>query len=259
MASVFQILLRAHIGAGAVALLLFWIPAIAPKGGKVHIRAGLFYAVCMSIVVLTALTMSGLTFAAPLTIRGIAPPPTPAGLALFLRNQRIFATFLGYLGTLTLAAGWQGISAIQTKKEPRKMRNPFALALNALVILGGFVVLFLGIRYGHGPLIGMSPIGPLVGVGNLKYLLRGPQSRMHWWYAHLSSMLATGIAGYTAFIVIGGAHLLPSLARTQFFTIFWVLPSLVGVPTIFATVAYYRRKFHETGHGGDLPQAQISV
>jgi hypothetical protein len=103
----------------------------------------------------------------------------------------------------------------------------------------------------------MSPIGPLIGVGNLRYLLRGPQSRMRWWYAHLSSMLATGIAGYTAFVVIGGAHLFPFLARTQFSTIFWVLPSIIGVPAIFATVSYYRRKFHEVARGSNQPQLQV--
>jgi uncharacterized membrane protein len=149
VSNVFQVFLRAHIGAGAVALLLFWIPAFAPKGGKVHIRAGWVYVVCMSIVVLTALTLSGLTFAAPLTIRGIAPP-SPAGLARFLRNQRVFATFLAYLAGLTLAAGWQGIWAIETKQEPRKMRTPFSLALNTLIILGGFVVLFLGFAMAAG-------------------------------------------------------------------------------------------------------------
>ncbi len=65
------------------------------------------------------------------------------------------------------------------------MRTPFSLALNVVVILAGFTVLVLGIVYRSGPLIGLSPIGPLIGAGNLRYLLRGPQSRMHWWYEHL--------------------------------------------------------------------------
>jgi hypothetical protein len=93
----------------------------------------------------------------------------------------------------------------------------------------------------------------------LRYLLRGPQSRMHWWYEHLSSMLATGIAGYTAFLVFGGARLLPSVAHSQLYTIFWVLPSLIGVPAIFRTVAHYQRKFNETGRssGVSSPQEQL--
>jgi hypothetical protein len=128
-----------------------------------------------------------------------------------------------------------------------------------LVFLAGLTVLVLGIKYRSGPLIALSPIGPFIAAGNLRYLLRGPQSRMHWWYEHLSSMIATAIAGYTAFLVFGAARLLPSVARSQLYTIFWVLPALIGVPVIFRTVAYYQRKFHETdlASGVSSPHVQL--
>jgi len=259
MANLFQLLRWAHIAAGGIALILFWIPAIAPKGGKIHIRAGWFYVGCMSVVVLTAFAMSGLAFTIPLAIRGIARPLSPAELADFLRNQRIVATFLAYLAGVTLAAGWQGIWATKTKREPKTMRTPFSLALNALIILGGLTVLVLGIKYHSGPLIGLSPIGPLIGARNLKYLLSGPQTRMHWWYVHLGSMIGTGIAGYTAFIVFGAARLLPSVAQNQLYTIFWVLPTIIGVTAISATIAFYRRKFHETGRNSKMPPSSMEA
>jgi hypothetical protein len=212
----------------------------------------------MSVVVVTAFAMSGLAFTIPLAVRRIARPLSPAELSDFLRVQRVFATFLAYLAGITLASGWQGIWAAETKREPKAMCTPFALALNAVVFLAGLTVLVLGIRYRSGPLIGLSPIGPLIGVGNLSYLLRGPKSRMHWWYEHLGSMIGTGIAGYTAFLVFGGSRLFPSVARSQLYTLFWVLPSLIGVPVIFMTVAYYQRKFNETSRAsrGSSPQVQ---
>lgn len=253
MANLFQWLRWTHVGAGGLALILFWIPAIAPKGGRTHIRAGWFYVACMSVVVVTALAMSGLAFTIPLAVRRIARPLSIAELADFLRGQRLSATFLAYLAGLTLAAGWQGIWAVETKREPKAMRTPFTLALNVVVLVAGLTVLVLGIKYGSGPLIALSPIGPFIAAGNLRYLLRGPQSRMHWWYEHLSSMLATGIAGYTAFLVFGGGRLFPSVARSQLYTIFWVLPALIGVPAIFMTVAYYQRKFKETGRASGVP------
>jgi len=52
-----------------------------------------------------------------------------------------------------------------------------------------------------------------------------------------------GIAGYTAFLVFGAARLLPLFAPKQLFALFWILPSLIGVPAVFMTVAYYQRKF----------------
>ncbi len=259
MANLFQWLRWGHVAAGGLALILFWIPAIARKGGRTHIRAGWFYVACMSVVVVTALAMSGLAFTIPLSIRRIARPLSPAELSDFLRGQRLSATFLAYLAGLTLAAGWQGIWAVETKREPKAMRTPFSLALNVLVFLAGLMVLLLGIKYRSGPLIALSPIGPFLAAGNLRYLLRGPQSRMHWWYEHLSSMLATAIAGYTAFLVFGGARLFPSVTRSQLYTIFWVLPALIGVPVIFRTVAYYQRKFHETGRASGVSSPHVQL
>jgi hypothetical protein len=259
MANLFQSLRWVHIAAGSIALILFWIPAIAPKGGRTHIRAGWVYVVCMSVVVVTAFAMSGLAFTIPLAIRGITQPLSPAALSDFLRGQRIFATFLAYLAGVTLAAGWQGIWATETKREPKTMRTPFSLTFNVVVLLGGLTVLVLGIKYRSGPLIGLSPIGPLIGAGNLRYILQGPQTRMHWWYEHLGSMIGTAIAAYTAFLVFGGARLFPSVARSQLYTIFWVLPTLIGVPVIFATVAYYRRKFHETGGASGVPSPGMQM
>ena len=212
----------------------------------------------MSVVVVTALAMSGLAFTIPLAVRRIARPLSTTELSNFLRGQRISATFLAYLAGVTLAAGWQGIWAVETRRDPKTMRTPFSLALNVMVLLGGLTVLVLGFKYHSGPLLALSPIGPFIAAGNLRYLLRGPQSRMHWWYEHLSSMFATGIAGYTAFLVFGGARLLPSVARSQLYTIFWVLPALIGVPVIFMTVAYYQRKFNETGRiSGASPHVQL--
>ena len=258
MANLLQWLRWMHVGAGGLALILFWIPAIAPKGGRTHIRAGWFDVACMSVVVATALAMSGIAFTIPLAVRRNARPLSTAELSGFLRGQRISATFLAYLAGLTLAAGWQGIWAVETKRDPKAMRTPFSLALNVMVLLAGLTVLVLGIKYHSGPLTALSPIGPFIAVGNLRYLLRGPQSPMHWWYEHLSSMLATAIAGYTAFLVFGAARLLPSIARSQLYTIFWVLPVLIGVPVIFMTVAYYQRKFNETGRiSGASPHVQL--
>lgn len=259
MANLFQSLRWMHIAAGGLALILFWIPAIARKGGKTHVRAGWFYVACMSVVVVTALAMSGMAFTMPLSVRRITQTLSPAELANFLRGQRLSATFLAYLAGVTLASGWQGIWALRTKREPKAMRTAFGVALNVAVLLAGLTVLVLGIKYGSGPLIGLSPIGPLIASGNLRYMLRGPQSRMHWWYEHLSSMIATGIAGYTAFIVFGGARLLPSVARSQLYTIFWILPTLIGVPVIFLTVAYYQRKFKETGGASGVSSPRVQL
>jgi len=240
-------------------MLAVQIAAIARKGGRTHIRAGWFYVACVSVVVVTAFAMSGLAFTIPLAVRRIARPLSAAELADFLRGQLVAATFLAYAAGVTLAAGWQGIWTVETKREPKAMRTAFSPALNAAVLLGGLTVFVLGFKYRSRPLIALSPLGPLIGGGNLCSLPRGPQSRMHWWYKHPSSMIGKGIAGYTAFLVFGGARLFPSVARSQLYTIFCVLPTLIGVPVIFMTVAYYQRKFHESGRASDVSSPQVQL
>src|ERR1700689_1572169 len=69
MAGLFLSLRWAHVVAGSMALMLFRIPVIAPKGGRAHVRAGWIYVFCMSVVVVTAFVMSALAFSVPLAIR----------------------------------------------------------------------------------------------------------------------------------------------------------------------------------------------
>jgi hypothetical protein len=259
MFELFQSLRWTHIAFGSIALTLFWIPVAASKGGRLHVRVGWAYAACMSVVVLTAFAMSGLAFTFPFRVRNLTHVLSATETAQFIRNSRSVAFFLAYLGGVTLASGWQGIGVLRTRRNPRSFRNPFTFGLNIAVVLAAAGSLALGILERGTVFIAMSSVGFLVGGGNLAYLLREPQSKMHWWYEHLSSMIATAIAGYTAFIVFGGAHLLPGLARTQLYVLFWLLPVGIGVPAITFTVAYYKRKFHEDGVANRLDQAQAKT
>jgi len=255
MFELFQGLRWTHIAFGSIALLVFWIPLAAGKGGRLHVRVGWAYVVCMSVVVGTALVMSGLAFTFPLRVRHFAHPLSAEETARFIRTSRDFGFFLAYLAGLTLAAGWQGIGVLRTRRNPKSLRNPFTFGVNIIVMLAALGSLVLGIVERNSVLIGMSSVGFVVGGGNLAYLLREPRTKMHWWYEHLSSMITTAIAGYTAFLVFGGARLFPTLARTQLYVVMWLLPTAIGVPAIILTVGYYKRKFHENGGAPKLGQA----
>jgi len=259
MLELFQGLRWVHIAVGSMALLAFWIPAFAKKGGRVHVNAGWFYVICMSVVVATAFSLSGMAFAAPLRVRQFDHMLSAEQAARFVRDSRMFAFFLAYLAALTLAAGWQGVRVVQARKEPATLRTPFALALNAAVVLAALGSLLLGWQHHNSVLMAMSPVGFLVSGGNLSYLLRAPQTKMHWWYEHLGSMIGTGIAGYTAFLVFGARQLFPTLARTQFYAVFWVAPTIIGLAAIFLTVAYYKRKFHEDGSAAKPSNTQMKA
>lgn len=259
MFELFQSLRWTHIAFGSIALILFWIPVAARKGGRLHVKIGWTYAVCMSVVVLTAFVLSGLAFAFPLRVRHLAQALSAEETAQFIRKSRDAAFFLAYLAGVTFAAGWQGIGVLRTRRDPRLLRNPFTFGLNFAVVLAAAGSLALGILGRSSVFVGMSTVGFAVGGGNLAYLARKPQTKMHWWYEHLNSMITTAIAGYTAFIVFGGARLFPALARMQIYVVFWLLPTAIGVPAIIFTVAYYKRKFHEDGPENKVGQVQANT
>lgn len=259
MVELFRDLRWIHIAAGTVALIVFWIPISLSKGGRGHIRAGWVYVASMAVIVVTAFLMSGLSFAAPLSVRTFTHALSAEEAASVVHTSRLFAIFLAYLAAVTLAAGWQGVWVLRTRNSPKSFRTPFNVALNALVVLFAVGVLTMGLMLRYAPFIALSPVGLIVSGGNLSYLLRGPQSRMHWWYEHLSSMIATGIAGYTAFIVFGGSRLFPGVSSSPYYAIFWILPTMIGSPAIALTVRHYKKKFQETGKRRSTPHTVEGV
>ena len=67
--------------------------------------------------------------------------------------------------------------------------------------------------------------------------VRKPTEKMFWWYTHLGNFIGSYIAAWSAFSVTVVAGL------TGPPVILWVWPTLVGVPAIVATTAYYKRRF----------------
>ena len=89
----------------------------------------------------------------------------------------------------------------------------------------------------------LSPIGLLIGRGNLRYARRPAASHMSWWYEHMRSMLAGGIAFHTAFLVIGAGRFLGTYFTGPYALIPWVLPSMIGIPATQIWIGYYRTRF----------------
>jgi len=54
-------------------------------------------------------------------------------------------------------------------------------------------------------------------------------------------------------------RLLPLFARSQLYTLFRILPSLIGVPVIFLTVAYYQRKFREISRASGVSSPPVQL
>jgi hypothetical protein len=81
-------------------------------------------------------------------------------------------------------------------------------------------------------------IGMTLAFGQIRSFVWKPKEKMFWWYTHLGNMIGSYIAAWTAFSVTT----LSSNFRHAGVLV-WLWPTIVGVPAIALTTAYYKRKF----------------
>jgi hypothetical protein len=112
------------------------------------------------------------------------------------------------------------------------------ITLVSSLVLGGLGLLRPPLVQGMGPVsIVFGGIGILMAAGRIYEFLRPPRDRMFWWYEHLQGMLGSYIAAWTAFSVVTLSRLFGSTWYV------WLWPTIIGVPAISLTTAYYQRKF----------------
>jgi hypothetical protein len=234
MLQLYRLALSIHVLAGITGLAAFWTPALARKGGAIHVTVGRIFYNATAIVALTGLAMAAM----------IAVAPAPG-------RSRILALFLAYLVLITFAPVHHGVRVLETRREPARLRTRFHTVVNSAAIAAALAMVALAFAARQPVFAALSPIGVLVGSGNLRYARRPNASHMSWWYEHMGSMLGGGIAFHTAFLVIGAGRVLGAYLTGVYAVIPWVIPSIIGIPATRIWIRYYRVKFEgrEAGSG----------
>lgn len=239
MHTLHKIIVTAHITVGALALIIFWLPVIVRKGGRLHRSVGKLFANAMYFVSLTGVAASVLVLANPLAVRfPNMPASAVTDAAATAAANRASATFLLMLSVLVLASVRQGLLALRHKRDPAALRTathlPLLFALPALAVVTGW----LGVRYDQLLFLIFAGIGLLVGVGMLRYTYSEvvPNGAI---IEHLRGMLGSGIGAYTAFFAFGGQRFLSELLPGQLQVVPWVLPAIVGS----IGIAFYSRRY----------------
>ena len=227
MTWLYDLLRLTHVVAGLAALVLFWVPALTQKGGRVHRRAGRIYLYAMGVVIATALPLS----------------------ALFIwRGDWVVGTFLAYLGVITFSAIWGGRQVLNYKPEARAFRTPAHAALGVANAVAAVAVLALGWLAAPAGFIrilftAFSVIGFAGAWETLQFFRRPPDDRRWWWYQHFGGMIGSGIAAHTAFGAFGMGRLFPELQDGPWGLVPWIAPSVVGTIAIVLLTRHYRRRF----------------
>jgi hypothetical protein len=208
--------LGVHITAGASSFLLAPVALATAKGGKQHKRWGMVYLWSMGVVAATALPMA------------LYRP------VLFLALVAVFSFYLAFSGfrVLRLKELVRGGSATPIDWIAA------VITFVASACLAGFGAFRPAWVQGFGIVsIVFGFIGMRASAGQMWSFVRKPTEKMFWWYTHLGNFIASYIAAWTAFSAV---------TLTQFFGgawYVWLWPTIVGVPAIALTTAYYKRKF----------------
>jgi uncharacterized membrane protein len=209
--------LAVHIAAGAIAFVMAPMALITAKGGRAHRRWGKIYLWSMGVVAVTALTMS------------IYLP------IVFLALVAVFSFYACF-------SAWRVLALKDLPKGGRAKPIDWAAAIITFVAsacLAGFgafkpaIVQHMGIVAIVFGIIGMS-----LAFGQIRSFVWRPTEKMFWWYTHLGNMIASYIAAWTAFSV---TTLSNSFRHAGI--LLWLWPTIIGVPAIALTTAYYKRKF----------------
>ena len=153
---------------------------------------------------------------------------------LFLALVAIFSFYLAFSGfrVLRLKDLARGGKATVLDWTAAGVTFAASLALALLALVRPAAVQHMGIIAIIFGLVGMR-----ASASEIWKLVVKPKERMFWWYDHLGNFLGSYIAAWSAFSVVTLPHYLGNHLWL------WLWPTVVGVPAIALTTAYYRRKF----------------
>jgi uncharacterized membrane protein len=209
-------LLVVHIACGFGSFLLAPVALSTAKGGKQHKRWGMVYLWAMGGVAVTALPMA------------LYRP------VLFLAMVAVFSFYSAFSGyrVLKLKDLARGGSAKPIDWIAGGLTFASSLLLACLGAFKPAAIQGFGIVAIVFGLLGMR----LASV-QLMSFVKKPKEKMFWWYTHLGNFIGSYIAAWTAFSVVTLQRVFGNHAWL------WLWPTVVGVPAIVLTSAYYARKF----------------
>lgn len=215
-----------HLAAGFIALAAFWAPLFLRKGGTAHRRFGWLFVGAMSVILVSAATMT--------VIRIVA-------------GDREFALFLGFLTLITFAAVWSGVTVLRAKNDPMQMRTPFNFGLLLVILAAALALLWQWSQNGFVLLLVFGVIGLLIAIPDLLAWRKPPKPQpRYWWFVHLESMITAGMAAHIAFFAFGASRMWPDLYAGQPWWVMvlpWVAPFPIAFVAITLIQRHYRRKF----------------
>jgi hypothetical protein len=232
-----------HILVGAFSLIVFWIPVVTPKGGKLHRAAGRWFVRSIYVVAGSGLVACVWALGSPATFLNDANPS-----AALVENVRFFYAILALLAVMALHGAILGTRAVQTKNHHESLRSRPLTSIMILQLIGSLALATgavaalwsTGLQSRYFVMLAVAMIGLLDYWEQRKYVTR-PQPPGAWFDKHVECMLGCGIAIYTAASVTFFARVVELHLSGPLALVPWLLPAAIGIPATYLTKRHFRR------------------
>jgi hypothetical protein len=178
-----------------ILLVHFWVAALAPKGGRVHRRAGKTY-------------LAGLV--------GILCTTVPIIAVQARRGRVVTVVLLTYLFLVVVTAIWLTWRSIRQRRDFERFTKFGFRVLGAALLTSGCVVFALSFAAGSLSrtifMAGLSSIGIVTGTNMWLLVRRGGSDRRWWLRQHLNGAAIAFAATHASFFSLGLRKLLPALS-----------------------------------------------
>jgi len=238
----FETLVVAHVIAGTIGLVAFWVPIATRKGAPRHRRGGRW--AVWGLIAAGALAIAMAIYSLIDTSRH----PEIADRALY---EGLFGWMMLYLGTLTIGFADYGLAVVRHRARREALRAVrYQLVMLAVVMTGAWCGIF-GWRVGDPLMVLVAVIGIVSMLMQQVFIWRpAALSRQAYVGEHFRALIGMGISAYTAFLSVGLIRIVP---EEVFNPMIWAGPSMVGVGLIIWFTLQAKRKTKRTKASAKLP------
>lgn len=225
--TLFKLLVAGHIVAGAIGLVIFWIPIVGMKGGEQHRRFGRAFIHTMLVTGTIAIGIAITTLSDP-----VGTHPHLAHHPLFSDPTQISAIFgwmMLYLAMLTVNLSWQGKLCLTNRRDHAANGAWHNLLMQALLLIAAGNCFWRGWLVGQAMMMGISIVGFATVATNLWFIYKPNPKPVDRIKEHIKSLVGAGISVYTAFFAFGAVRLIPELALAP---ALWAVPLITGLVLI---------------------------
>jgi VanZ family protein len=152
--------------------------------------------------------------------------------------------FLALVAIFSFYAAFAGYRVLRLKDLPRGgSAKPIDWIAAVITFCGSGVLVWMSWFHPRQiqviPVVGvvLGAVGISLAFSQMRTFVRKPKDKMFCWYDHLGNFIGSYIAAWTAF----GVVTLTRFVGNHWWV--WLWPTMVGLPAIIVTSAYYRRKF----------------